>query len=78
LERRGGDGEEGRGRRGGRGGDGEEGRERRGWRGGEGEEGRKRLERERRRLREVEAEEKMEWKRGKGESSSFDLCSKCM
>lgn len=33
---------------------------------------------ERRGFRGVGAEEKMEWKRGKGESSSFDLCSKCM
>lgn len=47
--------------------------ERRGGRGGEEEIGE-----ERRELRGVEAEEKMEWKRGKGESSSFDLCSKCM
>ena len=46
--------------------------ERRGGRGGEEEIGE-----ERRGLRGVEAEE-MEWKRGKGESSSFDLCSKCM
>ena len=38
----GGEGEEGRERRGGRGGEGEEGRERRGGRGGEGEEGRER------------------------------------